>query len=115
MTSLFYLLLRHPHCYAKVQAEVDAVYPNGSDALDSSKHAELKYLNACMYVYLVFVVQWTLIHYGSNEALRINPPSPTSGPRQVPRGSGGKIIAGRYVFNIANFVFHLCAHLSLFR
>jgi len=48
LSSLFYFLLSNPNHYKKLQEEVDAVYPPGSDPLDVSKHNELKYMNACM-------------------------------------------------------------------
>ena len=50
MSSLLYFLLADEQCMRRVQDEVDRVYPEGEDPLDSSKHGELKYLNACMYV-----------------------------------------------------------------
>ena len=48
MASLLWFLLTHPECYRLAQAEIDAVYPAGADALDASKHGELQYLNAAM-------------------------------------------------------------------
>ena len=32
----------------------------------------------------------------SSETLRLHPPVPTNGPRQVMRGTGSKVIAGWY-------------------
>ncbi|KAF7330387.1 Cytochrome P450 [Mycena venus] len=80
LASLFYFLLSHPEYYKQLQEEVDAHFPLGSDPLDTSSHAEMKFLNACI-----------------NEALRLHPPVPTNGPRQVPAGSQGKIIAGLFI------------------
>lgn len=48
MASLFWFLLTHPECYRRLRAEVDTVYPPGENALDVSKHEELKYLTAVM-------------------------------------------------------------------
>ena len=48
MASLFYFLLTNQDCMARLQEEVDSVYPDSDYPLDSFKHAELKYLNACM-------------------------------------------------------------------
>ncbi|KAF5365196.1 hypothetical protein D9758_005323 [Tetrapyrgos nigripes] len=58
LSSLFYFLLSDPTCYKRLQQEVDAVYPPGSDPLDVSKHAELVFMNGCL-----------------NEALRLQPAS----------------------------------------
>ncbi|THG95737.1 hypothetical protein EW026_g5963 [Hermanssonia centrifuga] len=80
MTSVFYFLLSNPECYTRVQTEVDTVYPKDEDALDAARHGGLSYLNACI-----------------SEALRLHPPAATGGPRQVPRHSGGKVIADRFV------------------
>lgn len=48
MSALFYSLLSNPDYYRRAQAEVDAVYPKGDSALDSSKHNNLPFLTACM-------------------------------------------------------------------
>jgi hypothetical protein len=49
MTSLFFFLLSNPEYMRRVQDEIDAVYPPGEDALNTSKHGKLKFLNACMW------------------------------------------------------------------
>ncbi|KAJ8074049.1 hypothetical protein PM082_012341 [Marasmius tenuissimus] len=80
MTCLFWFLLANPKCYKRLQKEIDEVYPADEDAFDTSKHARMNYLGACI-----------------NEALRLMPPVPTGGPRVVPQGSGGKHIAGHFL------------------
>ncbi|KAJ7923026.1 cytochrome P450 [Mycena leptocephala] len=82
LASLFYLLLSHPKYYERLQEEIDLQFPpgSGSDPLDVSNYVEMKLLNACI-----------------DETLRLHPPVPTNGPRQVPRGSQGKIIAGVFI------------------
>ncbi|KAJ3776194.1 high nitrogen upregulated cytochrome P450 monooxygenase 2 [Lentinula raphanica] len=80
LAALFWLLLSHPECYKRLQQEIDSVYPSGSDPLDVSKHSQLRYLAACI-----------------QEALRLLPPAPVSGAREVPRGSGGAEIAGHFL------------------
>ncbi|KAE9392120.1 cytochrome P450 [Gymnopus androsaceus JB14] len=80
MTSLFWLILSNPECYKRLQKEIDSVYPPGSDPLDVSKHSNLPFLAACI-----------------QEALRLLPPAPVSGAREVPRGSGGAEIAGHFL------------------
>lgn len=57
MTSLFWLILSNPECYKRLQKEIDSVYPPGSDPLDVSKHSNLPFLAACMFV----IVRFTLI------------------------------------------------------
>ncbi|KIK57400.1 hypothetical protein GYMLUDRAFT_46274 [Collybiopsis luxurians FD-317 M1] len=80
LASLFWLLLSHPECYKRVRQEIDNAYPPGSDPLDVSKHSNLPYLAACM-----------------QESLRLLPPAPVSGAREVPYGSGGAEIAGHFL------------------
>ncbi|KAF9255163.1 cytochrome P450 [Marasmius fiardii PR-910] len=81
IANVFWCLLSHPECYKKLRAEVDREYPPGTDPLlDTARHGNLKYLNACL-----------------NEALRLLPPVPSNGSRVVPKGSGGKIISGHYI------------------
>lgn len=54
MTSLLWLLLSNQECYERLQKEIDTAYPPGSDPLDVSKHSNLPYLAACMFVDLNF-------------------------------------------------------------
>ncbi|KAJ7217075.1 cytochrome P450 [Mycena pura] len=79
LSSFVFFLLSNPDIYQRVQAEVDAVYPDGESLLDTSKHAELHLLTACL-----------------NETLRLSPPVPSNGPRQVPRGEG-RLVAGCFI------------------
>ena len=46
--SFVFFLLSNPDVYRRVQAEVDAVYSDGESLLDTSKHAELHFLTACL-------------------------------------------------------------------
>ncbi|KAK7445715.1 hypothetical protein VKT23_014710 [Stygiomarasmius scandens] len=80
MASVIWFVLRHPECYQILQKEVDAIFADGENFLDSSRHKELSYLSACI-----------------SEALRLHPPNATNGPREVPYGSGGRTILGRYL------------------
>ncbi|KAJ7217065.1 cytochrome P450 [Mycena pura] len=79
LSSFVFFLLSNPDIYQRVQAEVDAIYPDGESLLDTSKHAELHFLTACL-----------------NETLRLSPPVPSNGPRQVPRGEG-RLVAGCFI------------------
>ncbi|KZV93858.1 cytochrome P450 [Exidia glandulosa HHB12029] len=82
MMCTLFQLLKSPDSYARAAAEVDAAIVNGVDiwnnAVDSPK--ALPYLTACM-----------------DETLRLMPVVPTNGSRGVPAGSGGRIIADRYI------------------
>ncbi|KAJ7137801.1 cytochrome P450 [Mycena epipterygia] len=78
LSSLVWFLLSDPECYRRVQLELDTVFVDGDNPLDVSKHTQLQLLSACI-----------------NETLRLHPPVPTSGPREVP-DTGGKDIAGRF-------------------
>ncbi|KAF8212499.1 cytochrome P450 [Mycena galopus ATCC 62051] len=77
LSSLLFFLLSHPKYYEQLQEEIDSHFPPGIDPLETSVHPNMKFLNACI-----------------NETLRLHPPVRTNGPRQVPPGSQGKIIAG---------------------
>ncbi|KAJ7017517.1 cytochrome P450 [Mycena alexandri] len=78
LASLFFFLLSHSKYYQQLQEEIDLHFPPGADPLDTSSHAEMKILEACI-----------------RETLRLHPPVRTSGPRQV--GSQGKVIAGVFI------------------
>ncbi|KAK7034585.1 hypothetical protein VNI00_012216 [Paramarasmius palmivorus] len=78
MRHFFWLILAHPDCYKRLQQEIDNTFPPEADALDSTKHPDMPFLNACL-----------------NEALRVLPPLPTGGLREVPQG--GKVIGGFFI------------------
>lgn len=80
MRHFFWMILAHPQYYKQLQEEVDATFPSEADALDSSKYCDMPFLNACL-----------------NESLRLLPPLPTGGLREVPHGSGGKVIGGFFI------------------
>ncbi|KAF9256882.1 cytochrome P450 [Marasmius fiardii PR-910] len=78
LRNFFYLIVAHPEHYKRLQREIDSFYPPEADAMDSSKHNNLVYLNACI-----------------NESLRLFPPLPTGGLREVPKG--GRAIGGYFI------------------
>ncbi|KAJ7816265.1 cytochrome P450 [Mycena leptocephala] len=80
LSSLFFFLLSNPNYYVQLQEEIELHFPPGTDPLDTKTHTEMMFLNACI-----------------NETLRLHPPVPTNGPRQVPLGSHGKLIAGFFI------------------
>lgn len=69
----------HPHCYLRLQQEVDEAFESGSltEPCSYAAAVRLDYLQACI-----------------KEALRLHPPISMSLPRIVP--SGGDIIDGRF-------------------
>ncbi|KAJ7864745.1 cytochrome P450 [Mycena olivaceomarginata] len=80
LSSFVWFLLSHPEYYRRVQLELDSVIVDGDDPFDANKHQELHFLSACI-----------------NETMRLHPPLPTNGTRQVPLGQPGRHIAGRFI------------------
>ena len=48
LANTFWLLVRHPEVYKKLQAEVDKYYPLGEDALNPKHHPDMAYLESVM-------------------------------------------------------------------
>ena len=48
LSNTFWLLLRHPQYYKRLQAEVDKYYPPGEDSLSPIHHTKMPYLEAVM-------------------------------------------------------------------
>ncbi|KAJ6490679.1 cytochrome P450 [Mycena vitilis] len=95
ISTFVWFILSHPEIYRRVQAEVDSVYPAGDSLLDDSKHDELVFLRACL-----------------NETLRLHPPVPTNGTRQVSPGNG-RLIAGCFIpENTHIYIPHYSLHRS---
>ncbi|KAF7344419.1 hypothetical protein MSAN_01923100 [Mycena sanguinolenta] len=81
LSSVVWFLLSTPEYYRRVQQELDEVFVDGDDPLDTKKHQELHFLSACI-----------------NEALRLHPPLPSKGgSRQIPPNQHGRTIAGRFI------------------
>ncbi|KAJ7476693.1 cytochrome P450 [Mycena latifolia] len=80
LSSLLWFLISNPEYYRRAQLELDSVFVNGDDPLDVSKHGQLQFLSACI-----------------NETLRLHPPVPSNGPREVDTKNGGRSIAGRFI------------------
>ncbi|KAJ6569118.1 cytochrome P450 [Mycena capillaripes] len=80
LSSLMWFLISNPEYYRRVELELDSVYVDGDDPLDVSKHPQLHFLSACI-----------------NETLRLRPPVPSNGTRQVRLNDGGRNIGGRFI------------------
>ncbi|KAL0566006.1 hypothetical protein V5O48_016011 [Marasmius crinis-equi] len=80
IASTLWCLAAHPESYKRLMKELDEQYPRDSDPLDASRYSNMKYLTACI-----------------NESLRVLPPVPSSGPRVVPKGTGGTMISGHFI------------------
>ncbi|KAK1236279.1 hypothetical protein PQX77_000483 [Marasmius sp. AFHP31] len=69
MANFFWCLMAHPETYKKVREEVDREYPPGTDPLlDTSRHASMKYLTACLFIdegTQVYVPPWG-VHLNPN-------------------------------------------------
>ena len=48
LSDLFWLVIRHPDVYRRLQAEVDKFYPPGEDSLDGKYINDMPYLEAVM-------------------------------------------------------------------
>ena len=53
LSGLFYYLLSYPNTYRRLQEEVDATFPLGTDPFEAVKLADMPYLNAVMYVLII--------------------------------------------------------------
>lgn len=55
LSSLFWFIMCNPSVYRRLQDEIDRYFPLGEDAMDTSKHIHMSYLNAVMYVPSLFL------------------------------------------------------------
>jgi len=78
--NLFFAILSHPAYYQRLKDELEIVFPSGDGILDVGKYTELKFLDALI-----------------NETLRLYPPVPTNGPRQVSDASKARVICNEFV------------------
>lgn len=89
LSSLFWSLLCHPEAYVRLRAEVDALNPD--DVLDTTRHSQMLYLNAVMYVRIVHSIHpsHTMCR---NETLRLFPPVISGSQRAPMPGSSGQAV-----------------------
>ncbi|KAF8512371.1 cytochrome P450 [Hysterangium stoloniferum] len=80
LSNTFYYLMSHPEIMKRLQKEIDEVFPRGTSIFDNFRAADMKYLKAVI-----------------NETSRLAPVVPNGNPRFLPRGSGGEMVAGKFV------------------
>ncbi|KAJ7172027.1 high nitrogen upregulated cytochrome P450 monooxygenase 2 [Mycena filopes] len=80
LSSVVWFLLCNPDYYTRVQSELDSVFADGDGLFDFAKHEQLEFMSACI-----------------NETLRLHPPLPSGGSRQVKPNCGPRTIAGRVI------------------
>lgn len=54
--------MTNPTAYRRLQNEVDKYFPEGDNAMDTSRHTHMPYLNAVMYVDIVYLQDSLLIY-----------------------------------------------------
>ncbi|KAI0649664.1 high nitrogen upregulated cytochrome P450 monooxygenase 2 [Trametes meyenii] len=72
LTSILFSLVTHSDAYSRLEEEIDRFYPAGQDPCQTKYHRDMPYLTAVI-----------------NEAMRIFPPIPSGGQRQVLHSSSG--------------------------
>ncbi|KAI1789656.1 high nitrogen upregulated cytochrome P450 monooxygenase 2 [Ganoderma leucocontextum] len=80
LAHTIYFILSNPDVYTRLQAEVDAYFPLGENAMDTSKHPDMLWLNAVI-----------------NETMRMYPPLPSGSQRTTTRGTGGRMVGPYYI------------------
>jgi cytochrome P450 len=55
IANLFWLLLSNPPAYSLLQREVDKYFPSGESTFETTKFADMPYLNAVMQVFPLFL------------------------------------------------------------
>ncbi|EKM54590.1 uncharacterized protein PHACADRAFT_163000 [Phanerochaete carnosa HHB-10118-sp] len=73
--NTFWNILRYPHYYKRLQAEVDKYYPAGENAFDTKNHSKMVFLDAVL-----------------NEALRLYPVIPSGSQRAPIPGKGDRLV-----------------------
>ncbi|EGN99144.1 hypothetical protein SERLA73DRAFT_181973 [Serpula lacrymans var. lacrymans S7.3] len=89
LSNLFCLMMKNPTVYYRLQAEIDKYFPVGENALDTTDHPYMSYLNAVI-----------------NETLRLFPPVLSGSQRAAARGSGGRAIGPYYLPEGTNAFMH---------
>jgi Cytochrome P450 len=55
LVAVWYNLMRHPECYARLRKEIDDTFPNGEEPSNQAKLSGMPYLNACMLVHFCLI------------------------------------------------------------
>ncbi|KAF7317262.1 hypothetical protein HMN09_00461300 [Mycena chlorophos] len=77
LTTFCWMMVKYPEAAARVRAEIDSIYPDGTNIFECDRHDELKFTNACI-----------------QETLRLYPPVPSNGARKIPPGPP-RLVAGK--------------------
>ncbi|KAK7006886.1 cytochrome P450, partial [Favolaschia claudopus] len=80
LCSFIWFLLSHRDYYDRLQTELDSVIADGEDPFDATKHQGLNFFSACL-----------------KETLRLHPPLPSNGTRQISHSQPARIIAGKLI------------------
>lgn len=80
LSNAFWNILRHPHYYKRLQAEVDKFYPVGENAFDTKHHSKMTFLDAVL-----------------NETLRMYPVLPSGSQRAPFPGNGDRVVGPYYI------------------
>lgn len=98
LSGLFCFTIASPECYKTLQKEIDSAFPIGEgDPFDAARLSELPYLNAVLWV-LSCQLPFSYNNLSpSNEALRMQPPVPSTLQRAAAEGSGGHWVGSQCV------------------
>ncbi|KAJ3478916.1 hypothetical protein NLI96_g9421 [Meripilus lineatus] len=88
MCNIFFLLLKHPNVFKRLQDEVDKFYPHGEDALSTKHHHQMPFLDAVINEALRF---WPIIMSGSQRAPTRGSGGAALGPFFIPEGNQARI------------------------
>jgi hypothetical protein len=101
LSSLFFFLLSHPKYYEKLQEEVDSHFALGVDPLETSSHADMKFLNACMLVYLLSTFSSNDMFLATKHCVSILQ-SPQTDHDKFSRQSYRRLVSSNYVLMVSS-------------
>ena len=88
IANVFFLLLQHEEKYKRLQEEVDKYYPPGEDTLDPKHYVDMHYLDAVMYVQLLYSrTRLTRACHTVTRRCVFSPPSPVAASEVRPKAA----------------------------